>query len=288
MKIRLKKFWLPRLLTRPQRMFPLLSLLVALGIWGISYALPADASLFDLITGGIQYVQLSRISDKQDIALGAQMNKQILQSEFHLLGDPVIARYVDQVGQRLVPYSQRPNIPYHFQVVQDKQVNAFATTGGYVYVTSGLLATADNEAQLASVLGHEMGHIAARHVIHQMQQQAIESGLAGAVGMSNNAAVNLGIQLGLNLPGSRSHEFEADHIGLFTFAKEGYDPKAMPAFMQKLVSSSSPPAFLSTHPATPDRIRTLDQLIAENNLTNGSLGLGNTNYKATIRSRLNG
>jgi predicted Zn-dependent protease len=267
-------------------MYPLLSLIVALGIWATSSALPADASLFDLLVGGIQAVQLSQLSDKQEISLGSQMNKQILESQFHLLNDPVISQYVNQVGQRLVPHSQRPNIPYKFQVVKDKQINAFATMGGYVYVTTGLLAAADNEAQLASVLGHEMGHIAARHVIQQMKQQAIEAGLASAAGLSNNAAVNLGVKLALNLPGSRSHEFEADRRGLFTFTKEGYDPEAMPTFMKKLVNSNSGPAFLSTHPAAPDRIRTLNQLIASNHLTRGSLGLGNSDYQAIVLSRL--
>lgn len=267
-------------------MYPLLSLIVALGIWATSSALPADASLFDLLVGGIQAVQLSQLSDKQEISLGSQMNKQILESQFHLLNDPVISQYVNQIGQRLVPHSQRPSIPYKFQVVKDKQINAFATMGGYVYVTTGLLAAADNEAQLASVLGHEMGHIAARHVIQQMKQQAIEAGLASAAGLSNNAAVNLGVKLALNLPGSRSHEFEADRRGLFTFTKEGYDPEAMPTFMKKLVNSNSGPAFLSTHPAAPDRIRTLNQLIASNHLTRGSLGLGNSDYQAIVLSRL--
>jgi predicted Zn-dependent protease len=286
MKIRTNAFHLTRWLTKPQWVFSLISPLVALAIWITSSALPANASLFDLILGGVQVVQLSNVSDKQEIALGSQMNQQILQSEFHLLNDPVIAKYVDQVGQRLVPYSERPNIPYHFQVVQDKQVNAFATMGGYVYVTSGLLATADNEAQLASVLGHEMGHIASKHVLKQMRQQAIESGIASAAGVGRNVAVNLGIQLAMDLPGSRKHEFEADKLGLFTFTKEGYDPAAMPTFMQKLVKSGSTPAFLSTHPATPERIRVLDQMIAQNNLTSGSLGMGHTDYQATIKSRL--
>ena len=282
----LKTFWRLRRLTRFRWTFPILSLLVAFGTWATSYSSPVDASLSDLLFGGIQYVQLSNISDKQEIALGRQMNDQILQSEFHLLNDPEISRYVNRVGQGLVPYSQRPNIPYTFQVVRDKQINAFATTGGYVYVTSGLLAAADNEAQLASVIGHEMGHIAAKHVLKQMKQQAIESGLAGAFGLSKSTAVNLGLQLAFNLPGSRSHEFEADRRGLLTFTKEGYDAAAMPAFMKKLVNSNSQPAFLSTHPATPDRIRTLNQLISQDSLGNGSLGLGTTDYQGIVRSRL--
>jgi predicted Zn-dependent protease len=276
----LQRYW-----RRQQWMLFFLSLAVSVSIWS-TYVLPATASLVDLIFGGIQLIQLSNLSDRQEIALGEQMNRQILQSDFRLLDDPAISKYVNEVGQRLVPYSSRPNIPYHFQVVRDKQINAFATMGGYVYVTSGLLAAADNEAQLASVIGHEMGHIAARHVVALMKQQALESGLASAAGLDRNAAVNIGVQLALNLPGSRRNEFEADRMGLFTFTKEGYDPRAMPAFMKKLVNSSSVPAFLSNHPATPDRIRVLNQLITENRLSGGSLGLDNAAYRASIRSRL--
>ncbi len=259
--------------------------MVASSIWAVSYALPADASLFDLLLQGVQVIQLSNLSDQQEIALGSRMNQEIISSQFHVLDDPVTAKYVDRVGQRLVRYSKRPNIPYHFQVVQDKQVNAFATTGGYVYVTSGLLATAANEAQVAGVVGHEMGHIGARHLISQMRQQAIESGIASAAGLDRSAAVNLGVQLALNLPGSRQNEFEADHLGLFTITKAGYAPSALPEFLKNLLNSRSVPAFLSTHPATPDRIRTLNQLIAQNNLA-GSGGLDNATYQATIRSRL--
>lgn len=287
MSKRFLRFLLRHRLTRPQWVLPLLSLIVASSIWAISYALPADASLFDLLFQGVQAIQLSNLSDQQEIALGSKINQQILSSDFKLLDDPAIARYVDRVGQGLVPYSKRPNIPYHFQVVQDKQVNAFATTGGYVYVTTGLLATAANEAQLAGVIGHEMGHIGARHLLAQMRKQAIESGIASAAGLDRSTAVNLGVQLALNLPGSRRQEFEADHLGLFTITQAGYDPKALPAFMKNLVNSGSVPAFLSNHPATPDRIRTLNQLIDQNNLT-GSGGLDNAAYQATVRSRLTG
>lgn len=274
-------------LTRPQWVLPLLSLIVASSIWAISYALPANASLFDLIFQGVQAIQLSNLSDQEEIALGSKINQQILSSDYKLLDDPAIAKYVDRVGQGLVPYSKRPNISYHFQVVQNKQVNAFATTGGYVYVTSGLLATAANEAQIAGIIGHEMGHIGARHLITDMRKQAIESGIASAAGLDRSTAVNLGVQLALNLPGSRRHEFEADQLGVFTISQAGYDPRALPAFMKNLLNSGSVPAFLSSHPATPDRIRMLNQLIDQNNLT-GSGGLDNAAYQSRVRSRLTG
>ena len=281
------RFLLRHRLTRPQWVLPLLSLIVASSIWAISYALPADASLFDLLFQGVQAIQLSNLSDQQEIALGSKINQQILSSDFKLLDDPAIAKYVERVGQGLVPYSKRPNIPYHFQVVQNKQVNAFATTGGYVYVTSGLLATAANEAQIAGIIAHEMGHIGARHLITDMRKQAIESGIASAAGLDRSTAVNLGVQLALNLPGSRRHEFEADQLGVFTISQAGYDPRALPAFMKNLLNSGSVPAFLSSHPATPDRIRMLNQLIDQNNLT-GSGGVDNAAYQSRVRSRLTG
>ena len=219
--------------------------------------------------------------------MGSKINQQVLSSDYKLLDDPAIAKYVDRVGQALVPYSKRPNISYHFQVVQNKQVNAFATTGGYVYVTSGLLATAANEAQIAGIIAHEMGHIGARHLITDMRKQAIESGIASAAGLDRSTAVNLGVQLALNLPGSRRHEFEADQLGVFTISQAGYDPRALPAFMKNLLNSGSVPAFLSSHPATPDRIRMLNQLIDQNNLT-GSGGVDNAAYQSRVRSRLTG
>ncbi|MBD2104353.1 M48 family metallopeptidase [Leptolyngbya sp. FACHB-261] len=272
---------------RQRWLLPCLSAIVALTIWATSYAQPANAQrgLVDLIFRGIQVIQLSSLSDRQEVTLGGQINQQLLSSEFRLLNEPNITRYVDRIGQRLVPYSERPNIPYRFQVVRNNQVNAFATMGGYVYVTSGLLAKAANEAELASVLGHEMGHIVGRHAVNQMKQQAIEAGLASAAGLDRNTAVRIGVELALNRPGSRRDEFEADRLGLFSLTRAGYAASAMPAFMQNLVSSRSVPNFLSTHPATPDRIRTLNQLIAQNNLA-GSAGLDNAAYQSAVRSRL--
>jgi predicted Zn-dependent protease len=230
-------------------------------------------------------IQLSNLSDQQEVALGEQINHQLLTTEFHLRNDPVISSYINQVGQQLVPFSGRPQIPYHFQVIQDPQVNAFSTMGGYVYITTGLLAVADNEAQVASVVGHEIGHISARHAVEQMRQQAIVSGVASAASLDRDQAVNIGVELAVTRPNSRQDEFEADSLGLSMIDHAGYAPSAMPAFLEKLTRYPSSPAFLSTHPAVPDRINRLNQLIQVNHLA-GSRGLDNVGYQATIRSRL--
>jgi predicted Zn-dependent protease len=260
----------------------LLSLTLASNVWAIQ---PARASLLDLIFQGIQVIQLSNLSDQQEVALSERINQQLLAKEFHLRNDPVITRYVNRVGQQLVPFSGRPQIPYHFQVIQDPQINAFSTMGGYVYITTGLLAVADNEAQVASVLGHEIGHISARHAVEQMRQQAIVSGVANAASLDRDQAVNMGVELAVSRPNSRHDEFEADQLGLSTLNRAGYAPSAMPAFLEKLTRYPSSPTFLSTHPAVPDRINALNHLIQVNHLV-GSRGLDKAGYQTTIRSRL--
>jgi predicted Zn-dependent protease len=260
----------------------LIALIVALGI-GITTPRPTHAfSVFDLILRGIQIIQIDSMSDEQEVALGRQINDRMVGREFRLHRDRDLAAYVDQIGQRMASASSRPQIPYTFQVVNDRSINAFATMGGYVYVTTGLVAAADNEAQLASVLGHEVGHIASRHAIEQMREMVIAQGLANAAGLDQNTAVNIGMELALRRPASRDDEFEADERGLRALSLAGYAPSAMPAFMQKLVGQPSPPTFLSTHPAARDRVRRLEALIAEANLDNTGDGLDEAFYQARV------
>jgi len=266
--------------------YPLISVVVALSLC-LSTPLPSRAfSWVDLILQGAQLVQLSSISPLQEVELGKQINQQLLSSGTHLYRDREVNHYVEQIGRRLVAYSDRPNIPYTFQVVKDDSINAFATLGGFVYVHTGLLKAADNEAQVASVLGHEMGHIGGKHLIKQMRQTAIENGLITAAGLDRNTAVQLGVQLARNLPRSRQNEFEADQRGLRTLTRTGYSQSAMVSFMQKLLNKSSgTPAFLSNHPATGDRIQALKSAINAQP-SNGSEGLDNAAYHANIQALL--
>jgi beta-barrel assembly-enhancing protease len=264
--------------------YGLLSTLVALGlILGTPQA--GSASLLDLILQGVQVLQLSTLSSSQEISLGRQINTQLTSEEFRLYTDRTVTQYVNEIGQGLVPSSDRPNIPYIFQVVNDNQVNAFATMGGYVYVTSGLIKTADNEAQLASVIGHEMGHIAARHAIKQMRDVALQQGLASAAGLDRNTAVNIGVELAVRLPNSRQHELEADQKGLATITRAGYAPSAMVAFMRKLLNQPSVPSILSSHPATSNRIAALNNAINPATANTGK-GLDSAAYRARIRPLL--
>ncbi len=270
---------------RRRFLYPLLSLVLTISLTvGIPQA--SQAGWFDVILNGIQVIQLSNISNNQEVQIGKQINNELVGSEIRLYRNPEINRYVNELGQRLAQNSKRPDIPYTFQVVNDKSINAFATMGGFVYVNAGLIATADNEAQLASVMAHEIGHIAARHAIQQMRQAAIQQGIASAAGLDRNTLVNLGVQVALQLPNSRKDELQADQLGLQTLEKAGYAPSAMVAFMEKLLKAGgSVPTFLSSHPATEDRIKALQQAIDPATANRGS-GLDTVAYKNKIRALL--
>ena len=263
--------------------YPLVSVVVALGISANSLQ-PAQAiSVFDLLRQGVQVIQLSNISDRQEVEIGRQINQQLVNSEVKLYRNREVNRYVNEIGQRLAKTSDRPNLPFTFQVVDDDAVNAFATAGGFVYVNTGLLKAADNEAELASVIAHEIGHITGRHLVEQMRRTAIAQGISQAAGLDSNAAVQIGVELALRRPRSRQAELEADRSGLRNLGRAGYAQSAMVSFMKKLLrSGGSPPEFLSTHPATSERIAALQRAI-DPQRGNVGRGLDSTAYKAQIR-----
>lgn len=217
-------------------------------------------SLYELLIRGAQIYQVSNISDQQEMAYGTQINQSILkQVKIHPSRD--LNTYVNNIGQQLVRNSARPNIRYTFQVVDDNGINAFATMGGFVYINSGLIKAADNEAQLAGVIGHEIGHITGRHSIEQLKQAMIAQGVTSIAGLSNSQIGQIGVELAFNRPRSREMEYDADRRGMENIIRTGYAPGGMPDFMKKLVSSNNPPALFSTHPAPADRVARLQQMI---------------------------
>jgi beta-barrel assembly-enhancing protease len=241
-----------------------------------------SADLLQLLLRGAQIVQLSNMSDAQEIALGEQTNQSI-SSEVKISRNPAMINYINQIGQRLARNSARPNLKYTFQVVEDDNINAFATMGGFVYVNTGLMKAADNEAQLASVIGHEIGHITGRHSLQQVKQRAISQGVTSLLGVDRDQVVQIGVQVALTLPNSRQDEYDADRRGLTTMIQTGYAPSAMPEFMKKLISNKSSPEFLSSHPAVPERVANLQRMIpaAYRNRTDG---LNASTYKQSLRN----
>lgn len=261
----------------------ILSFSLTVGIAQPSYSQSWLPYLFQ----GIQVLQLSNLSSAQEVRLGQQINQQLIrQGQFRLSRHRGLNAYVNEIGQRLAQTSQRPDLPYTFQVVSDRNINAFATMGGFVYINQGTIEAADTEAELASVIAHEIAHIVARHAIKQMRDVALSQGLMGAAGLQESTMVQLGVQLAFNLPNSREAELEADQLGVRNLQRAGYAPIGMIAFMQKLLKQGrGTPEILNTHPDTRNRIVALQRMVNPNTAYDGD-GLDPQAYRANIRSRL--
>lgn len=170
------------------------------------------------------------MSEQQEIALGRQYHPQVLK-ETPAYANAELSAYVQRVGAKLAAHSHRTDLIYRFTVLDSQDVNAFALPGGYIYITRGLLAYLNSEAELAAVLGHEIGHVTARHSVRQ-QSASTATGLVGAVlaGVTGvSAAGDLANVAGTALVRGygREHELEADRLGAEYLARSGYDPQAM-------------------------------------------------------------
>ncbi|HBU28662.1 MAG TPA: peptidase M48 Ste24p [Thiobacillus sp.] len=173
------------------------------------------------------------MSEQQEIQMGAEAHQDVLK-EYAALPNPGLQTYVNEVGQRLAKQSHRPNLPWHFTVVDSPDVNAFALPGGYVYITRGLMAYLNSEAELAGVIGHEIGHVTARHGVRQ-QSASTAVGLGAVLGsilvpgMNNQAGASLLQTLAQAWTAGygREHELESDRLGAEYLAKTGYRPQAM-------------------------------------------------------------
>lgn len=217
-------------------------------------------------TGRSQFAAL--MSPAQEVQVGAQEHPKIIQ-EFGEYNNPRVKAYVQEIGEKVTKDTERPDVQYRFYVLDSPIVNAFALPGGYIYISRGLLALAENEAQLAAVLGHEAGHITARHSAERYSRGVVTSLgtsiLAAAIDKTGvSQALGLGSQLYLSSY-SRSQENEADTLGLRYLMQSGYDVNAMSEFLQNLQNHSAFEAglqgrnanqisYFSTHPATSDRV----------------------------------
>lgn len=218
------------------------------------------------INGSIWLLFPNFISLEKEIEIGAQLAAQFEQTA-RLIEDPVIAEYVDKVGQNVVRHSDA-KVPFHIKVVDTDEVNAFAFPGGYFYVNKGLILAADNEAELTGVIAHEISHITARHATERLskaqilQLASIPALFIGGYGSWTQVGIQNALGLGINLELlgiTRESEKEADQLGIQYQWNTGYDPGAFVTFFEKLQKQEkTKPGRLAgwfrTHPYTEERI----------------------------------
>lgn len=212
-----------------------------------------------------------------------------------LVTDPVVDAYINRIGQNLVKNSDA-KVPFTFRVLDSSQINAFALPGGYLYVSSGLILAADNEAELAAVMAHEIAHVAAHHAMRQMTREHYSQLgsaplilLGGWAGYGVVEASNLALPLAF-LQYSRQFEAQADYLGVEYLYRAGYDPTAMITFFEKIAAldKKKPGAMaraFATHPQTPARILATENEIAHI-LPPRSEYLENTSAFAAVQTRL--
>ena len=227
--------------------------------------------------------EFSLMSEAQEVQLGREMDPQVRQ-EMGVYDNAELQRYVSGIGSRLARASERPELPWHFTVVDEPAVNAFALPGGYIYVTRGILAFLNDEEQLAGVLGHEIGHVTARHAAQQYTQ-ATSAGLGltllsifvpEARPLQGLAETALGV---LFLKHGRDDEMQADRLGADYTAKTGWDPRGVAGMLRTLArldqasgSNRGVPNFLATHPAPADRVEHVLAYVKKNPIAVGTAG----------------
>lgn len=215
--------------------------------------------------------QINFYSFEKEVAVGRQFAQEV-DRDAKLVEDPIIVEYVNKVGQNLVLHSDA-KVPFTIKVVDTDEINAFALPGGFFYVNKGLLLAADNEAEIAGVMCHEIAHVAARHGVEQASKgQLVNWGslplifLGGWGGFAARQVAGLAIPLGF-LKFSRGAEEEADKLGVQYLWASGYDPHAMATFFEKLLAKEKKKPgtmarIFSTHPIVADRIEKVNSLIA--------------------------
>lgn len=255
------------------------------------------AVLLTLVTGALApaacatnpYTERSQfllVSESQEMQLGAQAYAQVLKDpKVKISRDPREVEPVKRVAARIIAAAKSSKyaetakqFDWEVSVIKDdKTMNAFALPGGKIAVYTGIFPVAKNEAGLAAIMGHEVTHALARHGAERMSQGvlaqiglevasiALGTGTNPVVGQAAMAALGLGVNVGVMLPFSRSHESEADHIGLLLAAQSGYDPHEAVHVWERMeqLSKGQPPEFLSTHPGHETRITHLQEWMPE-------------------------
>lgn len=238
------------------------SILVALGLGVLVSFIGGCVTIYNPAT---QRNETLLIDTASEVSLGKDLDTQV-SKKYSILRDPMMQTRLDAIGSRAAAVSDRQDLTYHFKIIKDEQLNAFAIPGGFIYVNSGLMNVA-NDDELAFVVGHEIGHVAARHSVKRMQAglgyqiiMSIALGVSRKTSMAN--AMNIVYDL-VNKGYSRQDELLADKLAVRYMRRSGFNPHAAVTFFEKLKKESNSrgahynPVFLSSHPAIEERIRNI-------------------------------
>lgn len=252
-------------------------------------------------TGRMQFIPPG--FDEQEVSIGAQAAPDFIQAYGGEVPSPEVRQHVSALGQRLAAESERSDLPWEFHVLNSPVINAFAIPGGQVFITRGLLEKMNNEAQLAGVLGHEIGHVTDRHIGQQMGQQLGVQVLGAGLGIAGQVTekewlqyLGAGTQVGGGLyllKFGRDQESTADELGLRYMTELGYNPLAMIQVMDILNGASGEgggsPEWLSTHPAPETRIRRIEKEIKDDypgSLETGTYRFGEKEFEREVLAPL--
>jgi predicted Zn-dependent protease len=232
----------------------------------------ATAALLAAAAGGA--AGCAGVSQEQEIQMGAQYAQQINQ-QLPIVRDPELNRYINVLGDSIARVTSRADLEWRFFIVDSPEVNAFAVPGGFIYMNRGLIERAQNMAQVAGVLGHEIGHVTQRHSVKQMEQQQ-KAGIGVTLactltGACNNDIAGAAINLGANAVFarfSRQDEAEADRVGVQYVTRAGIDPRGIPQMFRILLNEREQrpggvSAFFATHPLEENRINATQQQIQQ-------------------------
>lgn len=237
---------------------------------------------------------ITPVSEEEEILLGQSIASNLL-SLAPLHPDQALQKYVNQVGRWVASHSERPDLPWTFAVLDDKDINAFATPGGYIVLTKGLLLKLQSEAELAGVLGHEIAHVLKKHHLNAMQKAHAKTALQESASLVMDAKgkqnqdvlkyASIGTELyskGLD----KEDEFESDRMGVVLAVRAGYEAFGLPAVLLSLQNevgqSASLQLLLETHPTPADRLNQLDQLMQNNFEQYEQAYSGQARYKAMV------
>ena len=253
------------------------------------------------LCGAASAAGCATISTQQEVQLGADYSRQINQ-QLPLINDRATLQYINNLGRQLAAAADQRGIPYYFYVVNSDAINAFAVPGGHIYVNRGLIERADNVSELAGVLAHEIGHVAERHSIEQLQRaqgaNTLLTILYGGILRRNPGQVE---QVGVQAAGSavfagysRDAEREADRVAVPYLVRTGYNPNGLPSFFQELLTEqrrnpSRVQQWFATHPTTQERITNVQAIIQATPGATGNARLTTDNqayqaFRARVRS----